>query len=879
MPPEPLLPPAEALAADVADGLIRSDHPPLTVVAGPNGVESRSSVEEICRRLEANAPADGRRVVVVNLSFGESAAGFDLMSRIPPPAVLRGKPGVLLVFKNAHRLPVDALAALEALVRQLAGTGTRCVCAVALPLPPRTRTAFGACFERLRRDGLARLVTLRPVPRSGVAELVTSLIGALPEPALGEALWSVTRGWPNLITTALRIGDDMLTVVDRHAYLTPWRRQFRVPATDELLDDIRALGPTALAAAKAIAAFGLLGAAAPRLVGEALGVPLPEAEAALDELVRAGVLQHSRAGSSWRFRVPLVGFSLESAFGPYERRRLARIAVTALWEGTARCDVPTYLPDQLVNAGRMVERERARDELLTSAGRAALLTPDRSLSWLRGAVELSTDRGERAHVLLLHARTCLMCGEARSALESTGTVLRDYVEEIGDHVVDVCFLHLTALHESGEMETLGEVARDERWPWPGTRLDRAVGRAYALALLGRWRQTHELLDEIRQDPDAALVERHVAHISPITGLWLGDSAEFDQDVRDLLAESATSERPHSNLQSRIGALVTLGELHRAASLLALSDRVHVRLTPACQATLAVAAGRATEALELTRKSIATGPRNGCDAEQTTMFHLAATLQLYRGKLSRAAALIATARDRTPVLPHLLALTEAAREQLFGRALPARDVLQTALCQAERDGVVALTDLLWTALADIAAGLGERHLLPGYLERTEAVAKAMGTEQAEVNHLTLYAAVHDDRGAADRAVALLRERDQPLELATGLDRLVRLGAAPPELLLEAYAAAGRLEALMYRAWLRNLMRTHGITVPGRQETVAENEKLLAVLVADGLGNKQIAALLGASEKSVEGRLSRLFSRTGYRSRIELASAMLTGRFTS
>ncbi|MEV3971320.1 hypothetical protein AB0K68_24730 [Streptomyces sp. NPDC050698] len=37
-------------------------------------------------------------------------------------------------------------------------------------------------------------------------------------------------------------------------------------------------------------------------------------------------------------------------------------------------------------------------------------------------------------------------------------------------------------------------------------------------------------------------------------------------------------------------------------------------------------------------------------------------------------------------------------------------------------------------------------------------------------------------------------------------------------------------------------------------MAENERLLATLVADGLGNKQIAVLLSASEKSVEGRLS-------------------------
>jgi DNA-binding NarL/FixJ family response regulator len=60
-------------------------------------------------------------------------------------------------------------------------------------------------------------------------------------------------------------------------------------------------------------------------------------------------------------------------------------------------------------------------------------------------------------------------------------------------------------------------------------------------------------------------------------------------------------------------------------------------------------------------------------------------------------------------------------------------------------------------------------------------------------------------------------------------------------------------------------------------VAENERLLATLVTDGLTNRELATVLGASEKSVEGRLSRLFQRTGYRSRVELASAVLTGEY--
>jgi DNA-binding NarL/FixJ family response regulator len=75
-----------------------------------------------------------------------------------------------------------------------------------------------------------------------------------------------------------------------------------------------------------------------------------------------------------------------------------------------------------------------------------------------------------------------------------------------------------------------------------------------------------------------------------------------------------------------------------------------------------------------------------------------------------------------------------------------------------------------------------------------------------------------------------------------------------------------------------MRNQGIAIPGRSVTISENERLLASLVADGLTNRELATVLSATEKSVEGRLSRLFQRTGYRSRVELATAMLTGDYT-
>ncbi|MFC3895265.1 LuxR C-terminal-related transcriptional regulator [Lentzea rhizosphaerae] len=839
----------------------------LTVVCGRSEVDLAVVVDELRRR-------HGQGVKVVDLSFSESTA--DLLTR-----------GCLTVFTNLHRLPGVAV---ESLARQIAAAGTRCLATVVLPLAPSSRPAFAAAFARLH--GLVRLVTLRPVPRCGLPDLVVSLTGALPEAALCSLLWSLTRGWPSAVAAALRIGS--ITVVDRHCYLSGWPTRFEA---DDLLARIRGLGLPLWSAAKAAAVLAPLGRAVPRLTGQALGVPTHEAAALLTALADAGVLLPMRAGLV-RFRLPLLQLALRSALGPYERRRIAQIAVTALWQGTAECADPAFLADRIVEAGNLVEAGRARAELLGRAGHAvaeaagrsdgelgghavaaetgrselaAALTlhahdADRALRWLRAAADLAPNPAERALTLLAHARACLAHGAAWWALDSTDVLLHEHVDDLSDdRLVDVCLTHLAALGAAGELDTVSRVAAGTWWPWPGGEVQRAVGRAAALSSLGDWRAAQQVLADVRDHPDGHLVARHLRDLEPITRLWLGDSAAFD-------AEVAAGEPLPDLLQRDAEVLVALGELRRAEPLLALTGQVRL----SCQATLAAAGGRADEALELVRKSMATQPRTACDPGQGVMFHVAATLLLRKGKLVRALEMVAASRERGPALPHLLAVAEASHHVLFGRHADAVALLERALDHARATGVVALTDLLWMALADIAVSRGDRSPLPCHLERVAEVAKRMPTEQAEISRLVLHATVHGN--SATEAANLLRTRP-PLELAEGLERLVRFGVGAPELLSEAYEAAGAVDALLHRSVLRNLMRTHGIPVPGRQATVAENERLLAVLVTDGLGNKQIATLLDTSEKSVEGRLSRLFSRTGYRSRVELAAAMLTGRFTA
>jgi DNA-binding NarL/FixJ family response regulator len=83
----------------------------------------------------------------------------------------------------------------------------------------------------------------------------------------------------------------------------------------------------------------------------------------------------------------------------------------------------------------------------------------------------------------------------------------------------------------------------------------------------------------------------------------------------------------------------------------------------------------------------------------------------------------------------------------------------------------------------------------------------------------------------------------------------------------------------REHVRGLIRDQGLPAPrprGQRDPLSDNEQRIIELIREGYTNRQIAVDLTVSEKTVENRLTRLFVRTGCRSRVELAAASIDGR---
>ncbi|ARX88298.1 hypothetical protein SMD44_07785 [Streptomyces alboflavus] len=128
------------------------------------------------------------------------------------------------------------------------------------------------------------------------------------------------------------------------------------------------------------------------------------------------------------------------------------------------------------------------------------------------------------------------------------------------------------------------------------------------------------------------------------------------------------------------------------------------------------------------------------------------------------------------------------------------------------------------------------------------------------------------------MSLARSRGLPFETATTLLEAADGGAAPGKPLYEAYELFGMAGATLWRFHTRTMLREAGLTVPGRKQATAENDHLLATLLAEQLTTRQIATILRLNEDAVVGRLTRLLARTGKRSRTELVTAVLTGAST-
>jgi DNA-binding NarL/FixJ family response regulator len=189
-------------------------------------------------------------------------------------------------------------------------------------------------------------------------------------------------------------------------------------------------------------------------------------------------------------------------------------------------------------------------------------------------------------------------------------------------------------------------------------------------------------------------------------------------------------------------------------------------------------------------------------------------------------------------------------------------------------------------AEAALGAGERDIAraiaDGLLDHGERTGHRWSRATGwRVRALTAAAdgSLEVAREAAERALSLHDDLGMPFErartaLAAGIiERRARQRRKAQALLAEACAEFERMGARLWAMRARHELERVGIRrAPEAQLT--PGERSVAELAASGLKNREIAATLFVSPKTVEANLARAYRKLGVRSRSELAARWST-----
>ncbi|MET8163619.1 AAA family ATPase [Streptomyces sp. NPDC005329] len=794
----------------------------------------------------------------------------------------------------------------------------------------------GRVLERLARNRAAHTIVLPPLGPRDVTAVVAHRLGAAPDADLLRRVHALSRGIPGPLDVLLAEwgGRGAIRMLDRHAFLVTGAPVPVLPDGDRYVAALRALGEPCWRVAAALSILWPLGRPAAALLTAATGLSAETVGSSVRALVDEGIVEElpGRDGAAprgWTFRLPLMEHAVQERLGPLERRRLSAAAVKSLWAvadtggadtggadtggadtgvaptgvadtratgtGVAQvlpvsalldeADAETYLPDRIADAGDLVDRARAVRELTAAAmSQYPDLERRRTVRWHLGAVRLIEQSAARDLAVLRSGQAAFGCGDHRTARTASEWIVWSPAEGLDP----------MALHEAATL-LVASAAVEQDWPalsrmgtapwWDGLRLPPVAvvsGRVQALWQVEKWQEALTLLS--RTEPvwqstpgSRALLDlfRNVAEYV------LGRPERFTRALALPQVPGLEHNKAFAQNVAQFDLLLGTGDLRGGAAFLSARGLTPDLLPKSSRFLWHHLRGQWDEALALARRILVDGGVPTAVPGQHLIPARTAAVLLARGRVTSADRLISSVRGQPDgPLEHLLDHADAEVARTLGDLGEAEEILRRGLRAADDRGSVFGTDELWASLAEVHAAAGHGRRALACLDRLERLAEQMDVGRTRLLYLlTSGKVLRPDSDAAHKqlieAVHLARSRGQPFETAVTLSAAARANAGPAALLYEAYELFGETGATLWRFRTRSAMREAGLVVPGRKQATAENEHLLAGLLAEGLTNRQISAVLRLSEDAVANRLSRLFAHTGMRSRTEVVKAVLTG----
>lgn len=758
--------------------------------------------------------------------------------------------------------------------------------------------------RRMHRDRVVFLVAQRPGAVPG-AEGLDDL--SLTDLSLADAQALLGSDVAGSTVRALvgRLGGNPLALLEVAARLGPGPRRGVAP-----LPDVLAVGPRLegifgprLDALSADGRQALVVLAAARdgtasRVAAALAESGADAERALDEVEQHRLVRHD--GETLTFVHPVLRSETWRLATPQQRRAAHRAladtarsgdVITRTWH---RAEAAIGPDDDLAEAlVRVADRARTQSGFAASSAaleRAAALTTDagRSADRLAAAVTDAFVSGDVDHTRELAARVlredspASARGEALHVLavleQHAGSVhtardlLREAIDVASGSTRTWSYGELAlAQHRLGDVPGLTETAeRMGAMPEDGGPLQGALGAwVHGAAQMHADRPEHgrpSLHRALRQmESDSSLRDDPRLLVYVMLGVsWLGDLEEIPRVERRMRV---------ARDRGALGVLVTALSMSAYGRAEFLSDHVG-------------AFADAGEAVEL-------ADQLGYVADAAPAVELLAWEHSARGLHDEAHRLLDRARQLvtrsgTAELAAHLAITTAFCALCRGDLEEIVTVLEPRI--ATDCGVGAVGEPLGVAplLVEAYAGLGRRADAAALAERYADVSRLpLPTTAALVARCRALGSPDDDAASAAFEEALALHAGSPDRFEASHTRLLygarlRRAGRRTQAREQIAVAATEFAEMDLLHWVQRAdaeLRATGRTArPRRQlaeEPLTSQETRVAMSAAEGLSNREIAAALFLSPKTVEHHLSSVYRKRGLHSRVQLARAFRAG----
>jgi ATP/maltotriose-dependent transcriptional regulator MalT len=659
----------------------------------------------------------------------------------------------------------------------------------------------------------------------------------------------------------------------------------------------------------------------PELVAAIADRSAEDALAALDELLRFDFIRPTEAPRRFRFRHPIVRRAVYDGMPRGWRIGAHSRAAAAL----AAAQAPSSVRAHHVESSATPGDEQAIAVLVQAGRDAAPRAPETAGRWLLAATRLLPPGGsnERRVALMTEAASALTAaGAYDEALRVLGEASRLLPAERSRERAEMAGRIAFAKRMSGRpLESRALVMRTLRSVPPGTAS--AAALTMELAVDHYWRgefdSMHDLAREVLSGaegrPEQRLITAWAAGLCSMASSSLGRATEALAELE--LAKTAFATLSDEQLAKRIDVA---GYVAQAASAVERPDdalecaRRGLRVaettgqSPYIPGQLVIEAnalfmkGRIADAVAVAETATDAAVLTGNDQFAVWSLWTDTVVCSDAGDTSRALASAREAVTRSARLTETY-FSSLSRLHLAAALLAAGDArdARVELGEFEAGSAQGLLDLRgghgWELLVGTQLALGDIEAAARSAETAETRARSTSLPHRTATALCARAAVLRAQDDTDAAISLAREAaalgrsvDNPLLVARAR-ALIGAGLAAADL----NGATAELEAAERAFWavgaLREAdaaaqeLRRLGRRRPRRIRTAARSssadalsarEREVAVLVAAGKRNRDVAAALFLSEKTVESHLARIYDKLGVRSRAALAAMIASER---